>query len=57
MSKEEKKIDVLNNIIGINPTGILDYQGTYKLMGANDLVRSSAEISKENLNKIQREYK
>ena len=45
------KITILNNIIGINPTGTLDYQGTYTLNGNNDQIKSTEQISKENLEK------
>jgi hypothetical protein len=45
------KITILNNIIGINPTGTLEYQGTYTLNGNNDQIKNSEQISKENLEK------
>ena len=45
------KITILNNIIGINPTGTLDYQGTYTLNGNNDKIKNTEQISKENLEK------
>ena len=45
------KITILNNIIGINPTGTLDYHGTYRLNGNNERIKNSEQISKENLEK------
>ena len=44
---------VLNNIIGINPTGTLDFDGTYKMNGNNNIVQNSQTASKENLEKAQ----
>lgn len=40
---------VLSNIIGLNPTGTLDFSGTYKMNGNNNNVRNSSTASKENL--------
>ena len=42
---------ILNNIIGINPTGTMQFEGTYQLNGNNSLVRNSQSASKENLEK------
>lgn len=42
---------LLNNIIGLNPTGILDFNGTYNMNGANNIVQNANNISKENLKK------
>jgi hypothetical protein len=44
---------LLNNIISINPTGILDFDGTYKMNGANSIVRDPQNDSKNNLIKTQ----
>jgi len=44
---------ILSNIIGINPTGTLDYEGTYKLNGNNNIVQNSQNASKESLEKAQ----
>lgn len=44
---------VLSNIIGLNPTGTIDFNGTYKLNGANDIVQNTNNISKKNLEKAQ----
>ena len=44
---------ILSNIIGINPTGTLDYEGTYKLNGNNNIVQNSQSASKESLEKAQ----
>ena len=45
---------LLNNIISINPTGILDFDGTYKMNGANSIVRDPQNDSKNNLIKTQK---
>ena len=47
----DPKITILNNIIGINPTGTLDYQGSYTLNGNNNQIKNIEQISKENLEK------
>jgi hypothetical protein len=49
----DSKINVLNNIIGINPTGTIDYQGTYILQGSNNIVRTTDDLSSDNLYKTQ----
>lgn len=43
------KIPILNNIIGINPTGIIDYNGTFKMNGPNDVIKNSSTASYDNL--------
>ena len=45
---------ILSNIIGINPTGTIDYEGTYKLNGNNNIVQNSQNASKESLEKAQK---
>ena len=47
------KNSILNNIISINPTGILDFDGTYKMNGPNSIVRDPQDYSKNNLIKTQ----
>jgi hypothetical protein len=42
---------ILNNIIGLNPTGTMQFEGTYQLNGNNDFLRNSRSASKENLEK------
>ena len=49
-----KKNIILSNIIGINPTGTLDYEGTYKLNGNNNIVQNSQNASKESLEKAEK---
>jgi len=46
----DKKI-ILNNIIGLNPTGTMQFEGTYQLNGNNNLARSSQSAAKEDLDK------
>ena len=40
---------VLNNIIGLNPTGILNYSDTYTMMGDNSVVKDSSTAAQDNL--------
>jgi hypothetical protein len=47
------KKSVLNNIISINPTGTLDFEGTYKMNGPNSIIRDPINDSKNNLIKTQ----
>lgn len=42
---------ILSNIIGLNPTGTMNFEGTYKLNGINNVVKDSNNASKENLKK------
>ena len=44
---------LLNNIISMNPTGTLDFDGTYKMNGPNSIVRDTQNNSKNNLIKTQ----
>jgi hypothetical protein len=53
MSNYSKEL-VLSNIIGINPTGILQFDGTYSLSGNNNIVQTSKTASKDNLDKTQK---
>ena len=45
---------VLNAIIGLNPTGTLDFNGTYKMNGINNIVRNSKDAAKDNLAKVNK---
>ena len=45
---------VLNAIIGLNPTGTLDFNGTYKMNGVNNIVRNSKDAAKDNLAKVNK---
>ena len=40
---------VLNNIIGLNPTGTLDLEDTYHMVGDNSIVKDSTTASQDNL--------
>ena len=44
---------VLNNIIGLNPTGIINFEGTYQMNGLNNIIRDSNGMSKDDLYKTQ----
>ena len=46
--------EVMSNIIGLNPTGTIDFNGTYKMNGVNNIVRNSKDSSKDNLEKISK---
>ena len=45
---------ILSNIIGLNPTGTLDFNGTYSMNGNDNIVRNLSSASKENLVKAQK---
>lgn len=45
---------VLSNVIGMNPTGQLDFEGTFEMNGVNDIVRNTQDASKEILLKTQK---
>lgn len=51
MNSDEQLI--LNNIIGLNPTGIINFEGTYQMNGLNNIIRNSNDMTKENLDKTQ----
>lgn len=42
---------ILSNIISLNPTGTLDYNGTFRLEGNNNIVNTPQDASKKNLDK------
>ena len=44
---------VLSNIIGINPTGIMTYDGFIKMNGNNNIVNSSNTVNKKSITRIQ----
>ena len=44
---------ILSNIIGLNPTGTLDFNGTYTMNGNDDIVQNTSNTSKKNLVKAQ----
>ena len=45
---------VLSNVIGVNPTGTLDFAGTFSMNGTNNLVRDPQSAAKDNLEKTQK---
>jgi hypothetical protein len=53
MNIDKKKEIILSNIIGINPTGTLNYEGTYSMKGTNDIIMTPADASKISLEKAQ----
>jgi hypothetical protein len=42
---------VLNNIIGLNPTGTLELADTYNMVGNNSIVKDASTASHDNLKK------
>ena len=42
---------VLSDVISLNPTGTLDFNGTFSLNGNNSIVQNPESASKENLDK------
>jgi hypothetical protein len=42
---------VISNIAGLNPTGTLDFNGTFSMNGNNNIVVNANEASKTNLEK------
>ena len=53
MSDTFKKEMVDSYVIGVNPTGILSFDGTFKMQGQNNIIMSSSDIAKDNLKKTQ----
>jgi hypothetical protein len=53
MKIDDNKKKVLSNIIGINPTGTVDYEGTYSLKGNNNIIMNPDESAKISLEKAQ----
>ena len=53
MSDTFKKEMVDSYVIGVNPTGILSFDGTFKMQGQNNIIMSSSNIAKDNLKKTQ----
>ena len=45
---------ILNNIIGLNPTGTMNFKGTYQMFGNNNIVKNANDISKINLQKTSK---
>lgn len=43
------EIPVINNIIGMNPTGTIDFNGTFKMNGQNNIIQDSATLGHNNL--------
>jgi hypothetical protein len=43
---------IKSNIAGLNPTGTLDFKGTFILNGPNNIIQNSSTASKSNLQNI-----
>jgi hypothetical protein len=50
---DQNKDIYASNIIGLNPTGIMDFNGTYTMNGTNNIIRNTSTAAKENLAKAQ----
>lgn len=48
-----KKENIISNIIALNPTGTLNFNGTYEMNGQNNIVVNSNSAAKDNLEKTQ----
>ena len=44
---------IQSNIASLNPTGTLDFNGTFQMNGNNNVVLNSEQTSKNNLKKVQ----
>jgi hypothetical protein len=51
MPTNKDKDIILSNIISLNPTGKLDYNGTFSLEGNNNIINTPEDASKTNLDK------
>ena len=45
--------EVISNIIGLNPTGTLSFNGTFAMNGSNNNVNTQQNISRNNLKKTE----
>jgi hypothetical protein len=45
--------EVISNIIGLNPTGTLSFNGTFAMNGSNNNVNTQENISRNNLKKTE----
>jgi ABC-type lipoprotein release transport system permease subunit len=45
--------EVISNIIGLNPTGTLSFNGTFAMNGSNNNVNTQENISRANLKKTE----
>jgi hypothetical protein len=46
---DNNEIPVINNIIGMNPTGTIDFNGTFKMNGPNSKIQDTSTIGHNNL--------
>lgn len=45
--------EVISNIIGLNPTGTLSFNGTFSMNGSNNNVNTQENIARANLKKTE----
>ncbi len=53
MSKQYYKEIIQSNFAGLNPTGTLDYNGTFKMNGNNNVVLNASQTAHKNLAQVQ----
>ena len=50
---DNSKEIIQSNIAGLNPTGTINFTGTYKMNGNNNVILNSQDMSKNDLKKVQ----
>lgn len=45
--------EVIGNIIGMNPTGLISFEGTFSMVGSNQSVNSPSNLSKEKMKQTE----
>lgn len=53
LNKLYDKEKIMSMIISLNPTGTMNFSGTFQPNGTNNILKSSQQMSKDNLQKIQ----
>jgi hypothetical protein len=47
------KEKIIGNIVGLNPTGTIDFNGTFQMNGNNNIIQTPVNASRESLEKSQ----
>lgn len=45
--------EVIGNIIGMNPTGLISFEGTFSMVGSNQSVNSPSNLSKKKMKQTE----
>lgn len=45
--------ETIGNIIGMNPTGIISFEGTFSMSGSNQNINTPANLSKEKMKQTE----